>query len=760
MNRKVIFSIVALVLLAGLASWFWRSGRLRRPSPLNMRAGKMPKAPQLPPSSEQLIAQALRGKEIDYETSIMYRVFALFGDGRLPAKYVSETFNLDAGTALFAEIHKNRDRLSAATLNTLAPFLARPNDPKSILYLPRSVTAGVLSAPVVHAASAWANLPAANGLVRVWTSPDFQLPTPLETYVGGVNLVWPELRKLIRAPIPDQAGDPSADVNPDSAIDIYVLPVGQINPRQGGCDQHPNAGTCAFPNVGGLTFATPPISAPHSSSAYILISANNFDDFLLGVLAHELYHASQNAYNYDTPWLMESTATWAQFRVLQNLGRTYTQVTSFLPDFFSTLNLTPLDTWDTLPSTHQYGAYLYFLFAQMERGDSVVSDVWTQAATLDGAAAVDAAFPFKDHFRDFALRNWNRDPVPKLYSTADPNFPDLQPTTYPIALLADHPETLNGNILYLTADYYQVAAIDENIAKLRFDFGSLAQNENAGVDAIVTIEKKSPEVRHWTGQRQVTFCRDDADERITSFILIISNADLEHGLTPPVKLQPYSKPCEGTGATLSMNGTFTADFTGNSGGSVCQDHLLIKYSGSARYELLPLGSGTKNIHPDTLTTYPRSGVQSDRSGSFPVDIQGGGSCQAGKTGGSITWRYFANPSELPTDKFPSISVQLQKGQFSLQEPSSDEFQAEGQVNIPGRAPISVSPPKLAALALTQLRTGSLQKVGDTLSGTFTPFSKQFSKSNSVTDSVETNNPDGSRSTASLSISYSLTVHRE
>ena len=44
------------------------------------------------------------------------------------------------------------------------------------------------------------------------------------------------------------------------------------------------------------------------------------------------------------------------------------------------------------------------------------------------------------------------------------------------------------------------------------------------MDAIVTIEGKSAEVRHWSNESKITFCMDKADERLVNMVLIVSNA--------------------------------------------------------------------------------------------------------------------------------------------------------------------------------------------------------------------------------------------
>jgi hypothetical protein len=792
MNRRIFFTLPILIVIA-VAAWVsWRKGVLQWP-PAGSKddTAEAPEAPMFPISSEELIAQALAAKEIDYETSLLYRVFALFGDPRLPQKYVTDVIDLDAGTALFSEIFAHKGQLSPAARITLVPFLARPNDPQSVLFTLRSMSAGISFLPRVAAAGKWRHLPAAGGLVQVWTNTDFHLAAPLQTSAHDVDKAWPKLRELIRPPTPDQAGNPSKDINPDSAIDVYIVPRANIDPREKGCAENLTGNACKIASVMGWTITTDPWIGKRSSSGYLIIDGSLRGDALLATLAHELFHASQDSYTNDQRWLAEATATWAEFRVMMKLGRTTSYETSYLYAFFPSLDSKALDLFQE-SRTHQYGAYLYFMFAQMERDDMVVSDIWAATNLADEAKGVDAVFPFKDHFRDFALRNWNREPVPKRYKTVDREFPNYHaPVHGSITLLPDHGHTLDQTVTSLTARYYKME-VDDKVAKLRVNLGEVAQNPYAGVDAIVTIDKKPPEVRRWTGQPDVTFCRDDPDDRVKSFVLIVSNASLQDDLTGKIELEPYSKPCKGTGATLNLNAGYTAEAKLQNKETTCEDHLTVTYKGSAHYTLLPVGTGTTNVDPNTLTTYPRAGFHSDRTGGFTVDVQGGGNCVNANGGGKRIWTYSTRYNAVPPNEFPSIGVRLRPGDYSVGYAFPEgAITAQGQILPGGRdfgfpggralgkganpldtqqrpKPVAPAPASItyqaegpAMFPLAAVMQQSIEKVSAALHGTFTAYSKQFSGSNGVSNTFEMPpNNDGQTGTASLNLSYSLKVSRE
>ena len=81
-------------------------------------------------SPSELIADDLAHGDIDYETSLLYRFYALFSDPRLPGRYRNAPSDGE-DTGLFEEVQAMLPSLSAEGQAALAPFLARPDDPSS-----------------------------------------------------------------------------------------------------------------------------------------------------------------------------------------------------------------------------------------------------------------------------------------------------------------------------------------------------------------------------------------------------------------------------------------------------------------------------------------------------------------------------------------------------------------------------------------------------------------------------------------------------
>ena len=190
--------------------------------------------------SAELIDAALATGEINAETALTYKVFALFHDGRLPAKYQgadgdeSESDVMEALSAGFGS-------LPLVAQQTLAPFLQRPADlgswasPAS----PASPT-GVRSGSADQAdanqwpanalckgqAARWAVAgPAGGGKAKVWY--DATIAADQATAMAVSNAlddeVWPDLMEGAGArPLPNDTSPAGCDGG-DARLDVYLV---------------------------------------------------------------------------------------------------------------------------------------------------------------------------------------------------------------------------------------------------------------------------------------------------------------------------------------------------------------------------------------------------------------------------------------------------------------------------------------------------------------------------------------------------------
>jgi hypothetical protein len=564
-----------------------------------------PPTPELPPTSEELIAAALESGAIGYEDSLVYRALALYDSPGLPDQFRSKVPDMHAATALLREIDQHVTELSTETLAKLAPYRVRPSDPTSIYSQPASasVTGGgqlaVVQAPLLAAAPSWKSKPAAGGKVRVWVLDSADADAVLTAHAADVETVWNAYPGIFTYPRPDRANVPSAAINPDAGIDIYFVNAGALDARRPECLSDPAALYCNLDNGNkGYSQTTEPYVSPRSSSGYVVVDAAGSGDDLLDTLAHELAHTAQ--FNYDDEegdWLMESTATWVAYEVMRKLGKKPDFAYSWLGQFFGGLDksLTRTDRFNA------YASWPFFLYAAMEKGNGVVTDIWTAAGAdgVEGAQAIDQVMPLDTYFGRFAVRNWNDDPVQPRYRDADPGFPfgyRPRPRNTVSSIKGGQQESLDASLPLLGSAYFQYA-IEDSARAVDFD-NTLAGLSGAHVWAIARIGDKWQPPEDWSAQQTKRFCRDAPEQDLTRLVLVVSNASPTDKLTPPdaPRLTGDAKGCVGWTGTMTgthgwsnagYQGTATGTFSGiwiynDSGGYYCDapDCLPFVASGS------------------------------------------------------------------------------------------------------------------------------------------------------------------------------------
>jgi hypothetical protein len=544
-----------------------------------------PTAEPIIPTSEELIADALAAGKIGYEDSILYRALALYGSADLPSDYRSKVPDMEAAGSLLREIGRNESKLSAATLAKLAPYRVRPADPVSIFNTTpvASRGAGIPLAALDHGAlpqpdlaaptaSAWKSQTAAGGKIRVWMKGTPDADSRLATYAADMDKVWGAYPGIFTYPRPDMPNVPSAAVNPDSAVDVYFVNAGTIDPRRADCARNPSLAYCKLDGAQGFAPPADPYDNPRTSSGYMVIDAGLGGDDLIDTLAHELAHVAQFTYDWDeVSWLYESTATWVAYKVMKKLTLdptfAYTLATRFYPGLSQPL------TRET--KQNAYGSWLYFLYAAMEKGDGVVVDVWKAAGQdgVQGADAVDKVMPFAKAFAGFGIRNWNQDPVKPKYDSVDGDFPDLQPrlrnTVTEIG--GDGEDKLDVSLPKLATAYFDYS-FESSARAVTFE-NSLAGTPNAHVWAIKQIKDKWQPPEDWSGLNKKKFCRDAPEEDVTRLIIVVANSSLTDKLTAPDRptIKGDAKGCMGWAGTMkgtywwsggSLNGTSTGTLSG------------------------------------------------------------------------------------------------------------------------------------------------------------------------------------------------------
>lgn len=524
------------------------------------------------PTSGQLIAAALASGSITYEESLLDRALALYNSPGLPQQFHSTVFDMEAAGALLREVDLKESTLSAGLLKQLAPYRARPADPISIYNSPPP-KAGVNAVLLADTVTTWKSLPAAGGKALVWVKDSATAATDLAKYAEEVSTVWAAYPGIFTYPTPDQPNDPSAAVNPNSAIDIYFVNVGELDPRQDVCVSNPSDPSCTL--ASGTYGYAPRVPAYHGnkSSGCLVIDGNRSRPDTIDTIAHELAHASQFAYDMDeSSWLMESTATWVAFKVMKKVALAPEFQYRWLPQTFNGMD----ETLTRETNGNEYASWLYFLFASMEKGDGVVLDIWKAAAAdgEQGYKAVDQVFPFADHFQDYAVRNWNEDPVQPQYRKADSTFPgSRQPNirNSKQTLAGTEKDILNVNLPPLASAYFKYD-FQDSARDVTFD-NYLQGYADAHVWAIQKINGEWKKPEDWTAAAKKKFCRNIPEDDLSSIILVVTNNSTTTSLDVPdgPKMSAGTAGCSGWRGTMSASeswnlegghGTGTSTFTG------------------------------------------------------------------------------------------------------------------------------------------------------------------------------------------------------
>ena len=490
--------------------------------------------PEPEPSSETLIEQAVAAGTLDTETALIYKVYAVFGDSRLPSQYHGDDSQiLDSET--LTEVMAQWSSLSSQAQAILAPFLLPPTEAGSYEQLQAGTASGLSQAQAIE----WRTVDAASG-VRVWYQPRFPgdaaKAAGIATAIDG--RIYPSLMTVMnnRTWLPDGG---YGNVNGgDDRLDIYLvsrLMAPGVTVSNSGCDHTP---------------------------VFIFIK-NNLgigDDMSFGlvhVVAHEMMHAVQQSYDGKDScasyrWLKEATAHWFMDYVYPNVNFEHRSARRFLSS--SSLSL------EDRSNERDYGAYLLPFYLTHTTGSAgFVSSFWVNSESFSSLDAVDIAIPggFAAVWPEFVRYNWNKPPQDDyrrwdnlLYS------PFFAPIT---VALGRNP--LPVELKHLSAWYYDLTFSDDNIRSVIFYNGlafnltegpapgfpgsqkyvgqALSAEEMAGVGihALIKVAGQDWMWEDWSYSFSEGFCRDAKAERLEELVIIFSNREFDQN-SPNYVLKP------------------------------------------------------------------------------------------------------------------------------------------------------------------------------------------------------------------------------
>lgn len=549
------------------------------------------------PSSQREIQAALEAGKINYGTSLEYRAYALLNQAKLPTEYLG-TGSAPEDNGLFLEIAQNRSKLSAETLEKLEPYLVRPNDPKSIYTVLAGVKASgkpggtpednkLLAAKAggksktkavaqtgeecAATGNAWISK-MSNHPVRVWAYCLGDAAARTAARAGMLKTL--EIVNKMYAPMTALMGQPMPDGQEEGALDIYLTPAETTPPRE-------NRNLGVIQELGGVTFPIYSTQSGTAASSFVAIKTLGLQErFFEIIVIHEFFHVLSNAHNVFAidSWFSEATAEWAA----SYFSRTIPISSSSLRDFhernFLGFQQSDASLTDTT-SSHDYWAYIYAFFMEQEAGPQIIVNTWKALEGAQGEIAFNDAindvFSFKEHFRDFAIRNLNTEykpgdslPIAKRYVGIDPNFPDSNDQYEPTF---ESPVTLNtpsdislsvSDIQPLQAKYINFDVTGTQIKQVKFNFSQVPA-DGIDLNAVVKINGKYEAApRDLNGAGEVRFCLDRPTEKLENLILVVSNYGREASAKKDVELsvQVKNEPCTRKARTIHTETSDNPEF--------------------------------------------------------------------------------------------------------------------------------------------------------------------------------------------------------
>jgi len=489
-------------------------------------------------TSLQLIDQALAKGEINKDTAMVYKIYAIFGDDeKLPDEYKSEKAFFTSNYEIL-KIKETLETLSPEARAKIEPYLKRPDDPESYWnqkFEQEAIngTEGQQSNSLIPAAKAMRakvyteSLVSADEKVRIWypkadmSSKDIfgagnvsvsaskakSMAEKVKGYLDDDEIIQDYVDLMDRELISD------GNKGGDGKLDIYIAPIGS------------DLGACYLEG-----------SLPNHSYILLNITISN-DKVLRTTLAHELFHSFQYLYKHDWDreyWYSEATAVWSEDYIYMADDTERVWLDKFIP--YAEVSVDDMSP----PENHHYGAYIFPFFLTDQFGDNIIRESWEKSESTSCIKGIDEILEggLKEHWKKFTLWNYNKEPARK-YLDYYP-FPlissETSKVTEDVFLMIEETEIDIGEINPLAADIsiaHNGFMKDSDIKRLVFKnldkFTS--KTDKASIKALIYYKDGRKVIEDWTKETKRGFCIANVEEDFDKVVLIFSNADLEDNIS-------------------------------------------------------------------------------------------------------------------------------------------------------------------------------------------------------------------------------------
>lgn len=577
------------------------------------------------PDSISLIDEAETEGELSYDEAWILRIRALFDTSGLPPEYSSGT-PLICGTPVLDRFFRESENLKEETLEQLTPYLEIPKTSQN--HLETKDTRDTSSAMAI--ASAWASpaddpsddrpathtysAPCRKAPVVVWSLPRDAFKARKARDMLDSYDMYNKFKKLMgREPPKDTGQEPLAR---DHRLDVFILAPPKTDPKDGSAPQDCWSGLCRSILPGDVV-----------SPSCLYISRGLEGEELGSTLAHELFHAFQNAFSvYEDTWLKESTAVWAEDFICSEWNmEQYNLEYFFLPD------RNRMDTLTINSGSHPYGAYLFpfFLTSYAFKSEKIIGDIWHAAADSSSRGSLEdlnhaLEGKFEELFREFALVTMDLPPFEDIYPASEkhkPPFMDIRAHHKEMEIILYQPgeETVDIDLPPLSAVYVSIenCLAGSGPAFIRIDLEDFLDDHDVLSVQTVIDEGRVVPPGDLTGQKDLEFQvnREEGDGRgeFEKMILVFTSTDRERTRFNRLRVQVRQAGFSGTicyDREIDFQKKVSNETGRGEGKGILQEsatlHLKLKYKNTYQgrdYYKIEEASGTYSYFFDSEEKY-------------------------------------------------------------------------------------------------------------------------------------------------------------
>lgn len=493
-----------------------------------------------------LIAADLAAGRLKADQALAYRVFAVFGDDRLPAKYAggagvgtaaegddgvmrelasawgsispalkkqvrkyflppalrdATTAELKAGGAKRRKADKGTKQATRAQAPAADDFVEEP-DPGDAGEEEPALDESVCDTEYFKPKS-WNSLSAAGGKIRIaWRTNRPEDGKDAKAMAADLTTAYAKYKALLgREPLSDATVD--CYHGPDGALDVYIdrvtsksaltVPSIQATGMQADCEGYPG---------------------------FIVTNPTDATLSMRFILAHELFHAFQMSYSYesgcaDYAWFDEGSANWAAHSVFPTDDSEHLWDTSLLAP--------------NSDIADEYYSWVFNLWMEQTRGAASIRRTLERFESQPSAIkAVDGAIgTWRKSYLDFAKHGWNQAPFPSFqqWDRLATKPRDVPESNLFLAGQKTRTAYAEFSLGQRARTYKRFPLTDDKIRELTFK-NTLADQPDARIGAILTLAGGGQRWEDWSEKESVRFCRDEPDQNVTEIVLVYANAKL------------------------------------------------------------------------------------------------------------------------------------------------------------------------------------------------------------------------------------------